>query len=166
MSLPDSLVPGLPVFGPKLMGLDVSRLRIGIAFNDPLWLAAQPRTVLSRSSRRRDFTKLCEYLQLESVEIVICGLPVWKGLANQPQALYIQEWARRFVQFQKKQLPGQARRVIFWDEQYTSAAARAEMSEKGIPPDQEDAWAAALLLEDYMKSQSISAALPWGSINP
>ena len=148
------------------MGLDVSRLRIGIAFNDPLWAAATPRAVLTRTSRRADFIRLGKLLQSESVDIVICGLPVWDNRVDHPQAVYIQEWARRFVQFQKQQTPGQACRVIFWDEQFTSAAARALMAEKGVPRDQEDAWAAALLLDDYMRAQISPGPLPWGSIDP
>lgn len=148
------------------MGLDVSRLRIGIAFNDPLWAAAVPHEVLIRASRRLDFTRLCKLLGSESVEVVICGLPIWEGKADQPQAKYIQEWARRFVQFQKHQLLVKPCRVIFWDEQYTSAAARNSLAENGGPADQEDSWAAALLLEDYMRTQSIDPSLPWGFINP
>lgn len=148
------------------MGLDVSRLRIGIAFNDRLWAAATPRAVLIRTRRREDFTRLCQLLRSEAVDTVICGLPVWNNRADHPQALYIQEWARRFVQFQHRQMPGQARRVVFWDEQFTSAAARARLSEKGGSRDQEDAWAAAQLLEDYMRVQTVPGSLPWGSINP
>ncbi len=155
------------VLKPKLMGLDVSRRRIGIAFNDPWWTAATPRTVLIRTSRRRDFTRLGAFLQAEAVDTVVCGLPVWQNRADHPPAVYIQEWARRFVQFQQQHALGQARRVIFWDEQFTSAAARAQLAAHGAPRVQEDAWAAALLLEDYMRAQSISAgSLPWGSINP
>ena len=166
MFLPDSENTPEATLRPKLMGLDISRLRIGIAFNDPLWAAAVPRETLNRTSRKRDFSRLCELLESESVEVVICGLPIWEGKAHQPQAIYIQEWARRFVQFQKHELQDNARRVIFWDEQFTSAAARAHMAEKGLPVDQEDAWAAALLLEDYMRTQASSGFLPWGSINP
>ncbi len=97
---------------------------------------------------------------------VICGLPVWENRVDHPQARYIQEWARRFLQFQKWQAPAQACRVIFWDEQFTSAAARARMASHDTPRNQEDAWAAALLLEDYMRAQSSSTSLPWGSLNP
>lgn len=151
---------------PKLMGLDVSRKRIGIAFNDPLWTGAEPREVLQRASRRADFDRLCQLIRREEVETVVCGLPVWEGKAEQPQARYIQEWARRFLQYQRSQAAGAARRIVFWDEQYTTAAAGAAVAAAQADKELVDAWAAALLLEDYMRSQSDAGSLLWGFLDP
>lgn len=137
---------------PRLMGLDVSRKRIGIALSDSLWLAASPRDVLHRTSRRADYAFLCRLIQDEAVEEIVCGLPVWEQTENR-QARYIREWALRFVQAQRVLLP-LARRVIFWDEQYTSAAARWQQQEMGAARGPEDALAAAILLEDYMRAQA------------
>lgn len=149
---------------PRLMGLDVSRRRIGIAVSDSLWLAAQPRTVLQRTSRRADFDRLCRFVRQESIERIVCGLPVWQGRADHRQAQYVREWALRFVQAQRILLP-QPRPVIFWDEQYTSAAARyAQRTQAGLEG-LEDAVAAALVLEAYMRGQDDAAGPALGRID-
>lgn len=148
---------------PRLMGLDVSRRRLGIAVSDSLWLAAQPRAVLQRTSRRADFDRLCRFVRKEGIERIVCGLPVWQGRADHRQAQYVREWALRFVQAQRILLP-QARPVIFWDEQYTSAAARyAQRTQAGLEG-LEDAVAAALVLEAYMRGQDDAAGPALGRI--
>lgn len=149
----------------RLMGLDVSRRRIGIAVSDSLWLAAQPRAVLQRTSRRADFARLCRFIGAESIERIVCGLPVWEGRTDHRQAQYVREWALRFVQAQRVLLP-HARPVLFWDEQYTSAAARyAQQTQAGLEG-LEDAVAAALVLEAYMRGPDDADSPALGRIDP
>ncbi len=138
---------------PRLMALDVGRIRIGIALNDSLWLAATPLEVHQRTSRREDFAHLCRLIEQHDVTAVICGLPLEGTGTETTHARYIREWALRFVQAQRVLLT-QARDVIFWDEQFTSVAARLQlMASDGARPPYTDAVAAAIILEEYMRAQ-------------
>lgn len=150
---------------PKLMAVDVGLRKIGIALNDPLWLAASPREVLHRTSRRSDFAHLCRIVREQSVERIVCGIPVWEGATDSDHARYIREWALRFVQAQRALLP-KARGIVFWDEQYTSVDARLRLKEAGLPRSPEDAMAAAILLEAYMRARERGEPEHWGSIQP
>ena len=148
---------------PRLMAVDVGRTRIGIALNDSLWLAATPLEVRHRTSRRADFAHLCRIIRQHDVQAVICGLPLEDAQTETAHAGYIREWALRFVQAQRILLP-KARDVIFWDEQFTSAAARLQLAETGAKSQPEDAVAAAIILEAYMRAQECHGSRALGCI--
>ena len=59
----------------------------------------------------------------------------------------------------------QARPVIFWDERWTTAAAKIAQREAGCRGP-EDAVAAALILEAYMRARERSDPRGWGRIDP
>ena len=149
---------------PRLMAVDVGLTKIGIALNDSLWLGATPLEVMIRTSRKADFHRLCGLLDRHEVAAVICGLPVVDaGDGETDRTAYIREWARRWVQAQRHWLE-RVRPVIFWDERWTTAAARITQREAGLRGP-EDAVAAALILEDYMRAQERSDARGWGRID-
>ncbi len=147
----------------RLMALDIGRTRIGIALNDSLWLAATPLEVRHRTSRREDFAHLCRIIQKHDIGAVICGLPLEDAETETPHARYIREWALRFVQAQRVLLPW-ARDIIFWDEQFTSAEARLQKIELSLKFHYEDAMAAALILDGYMRAQERNEPSTLGGI--
>ena len=154
-----------PELKPRLMAVDVGLTKIGIALNDSLWLGATPLEVMTRTSRKADFAHLCRLLGRHEVASVICGLPVSDhGNGETDRTAYIREWARRWMQAQRHWLE-QARPVIFWDERWTTAAARIAQGEAGHSGP-EDAVAAALILEDYMRARERSNPRGWGRIDP
>ncbi len=149
---------------PRLMAVDVGLTRIGIALNDSLWLAATPLEVRYRTSRRADFAHLCQLIERHAVQAVICGLPQANATTETAHARYIREWALRFVQAQRVLLP-RARDVIFWDEQFTSVVARLQLAETAAPSRLEDAVAAAIILEEYMRAHEHHATRELGRIH-
>jgi putative Holliday junction resolvase len=145
----------------KLLALDVGLERIGIATCDPLRLAARPLTVLQRTSRRADFEQLADLVQQEESVAVICGLPLNIDGSDGPQAERMRKWAMRLAQALRTLL-GRPIPVLFWDEQLSTFEAKEQLASESGQDD--DAMAAALILQRYLTAQQSSNPADFGRI--
>ena len=130
----------------RILSIDYGRKRTGIAVTDPLQIIANGLTTVA-SSQLIDF--LTQYMQRESVERVVVGLP--RQMNNQPSESmrYITPFVNRF----KKLFPNVP------IERFTSALAHRAMIDGGLSKmarrDKElvDEISATIILRDYLESK-------------
>jgi len=147
----------------KLLALDLGLVRIGVAVCDPLGLAARPHSVFYRSSRRADFEQLARLVQSEAVDAVICGLPLSASGGENDHTKSIRKWAMRLAQALRV-LIGRPIPVIFWDERLTTFAAQELLAEQGVRGGEDDAVAAAVILQSYLDAQRQDELIDYGRI--
>jgi putative Holliday junction resolvase len=151
----------------KLLALDVGLARIGVATCDPLGLVARPVTVIQRTSRRADFEQIARLVRMEAASGVICGLPLNMDGSEGPQARTVRKWAERLA-FALRTLLGHPVPIRFWDERLSTFAAQMLLAEATSGPSgmkaQEDAAAAAVILQSYLDAQRQGEDLGLGGI--
>jgi putative Holliday junction resolvase len=147
----------------KLLALDVGMARIGIAVCDGLQLTVRPLSVLYRRSRNEDFIVLARTVTEQEASAIICGLPLNMDGSEGPQALTIRKWALRLAQALRALL-GRPVPVIFWDERLTTFAAQELMAGQRRPKE-DDAVAAAVILQSYLDAQRDGEVLDYGRID-
>jgi len=133
----------------KFLALDPGLAKIGVATCDPLGLVARPVTVIHRTSRRADFTKLAELVVEYEAEAVLCGLPLHMDGSETATTPTVRKWASRLA-YALRAILGKPWPIIFWDERMTSIAARQLLAEYGEREIGEDAAAAAIILQSYL----------------
>jgi putative holliday junction resolvase len=156
-------VPGTaPVLKGKVLALDVGLARIGVAVCDPLQLAARPLTVIRRGNRRDDFARLAQLVDGEQVEGVVCGLPLNMDDSEGDQAKTTRKWAMRLAQALRALLARPVP-IVFWDERLSTFAAQEILGTRR-PSTEEDAVAAAVILQSYLDAQKRNQAAELGFI--
>ncbi|MGI6367723.1 MAG: Holliday junction resolvase RuvX [Anaerolineae bacterium] len=129
------------------MALDVGDERIGVALSDALGIMARPYGVIPRVAGSASYRQLQEIVLREQVTGIVVGLPLLPSGEEGKQALSTRAYLRGLAQH--IQLP-----VDLVDERYTTAEARDLMeqdhSRRGRDALGVDAWAAAVILQDYL----------------
>jgi len=86
--------PGLPT---RAMGLDIGKVRIGVAVSDPLGLTAQPLETIKVSSRAETLARLRILKEEFEVRILVAGIPLDRegkeGSAARTVRKLAEEWA-------------------------------------------------------------------------
>ena len=136
----------------KIMALDVSDTRIGVATCDPLGLTVRPLRTLHRRSRRNDFDALARIYAEEEAVLVVCGLPLNMDGSEGPQARKVRNWAARFARALKV-IRGEEVPLHLWDERLSSFAADEWIAEFGPHAAGQDAVAAAVILRSYLDAR-------------
>ena len=134
----------------RILSIDYGRKRTGIAVTDPLQIIANGLTTVA-SSQLIDF--LTQYMQRESVERVVVGLP--RQMNNQPSESmrYITPFVNRF----RKLFPNVP--IEFFDERFTSVLAHRAMIDGGLSKmarrnkELVDEISATIILRDYLESK-------------
>ncbi|MDQ3250488.1 MAG: Holliday junction resolvase RuvX [Chloroflexota bacterium] len=147
----------------KLLALDVGLVRIGVATCDPLGLAARPLTVIRRASRRADFDLLAQLVRQQEAVAVVCGLPVTIAGGETDHTASIRKWALRLAQALRTLL-GRPIPIIFWDERLSTFAAQEILSAQGNAGAEDDAVAAAVILQSYLDAGRSSKQQDYGRI--
>lgn len=60
----------------KILGLDIGEKRIGVAVSDELYMTAQGKTVILRSTLEKDIDKILNIIEAEGIKKIIVGLPI------------------------------------------------------------------------------------------
>ena len=134
----------------RLLAIDYGRKRTGIAVSDTLQIIANGLTTV-RSHLLLDFLK--DYVQKESVERIIIGLPRQMNYEESESMQYI----KPFVKILEKEFPTIP--VEFFDERFTSSMALQTMIDGGVKKKQRqnkslvDEISATIILQGYMESQ-------------
>ena len=134
----------------RLLAIDYGRKRTGIAVSDSLQIIANGLTTV-RSHLLLDFLK--DYVQKESVERIIIGLPRQMNYEESESMQYI----KPFVKKLEKELPHIP--VEYFDERFTSSMALQTMIDGGVKKKQRqnkelvDEISATIILQGYMESQ-------------
>jgi putative Holliday junction resolvase len=148
----------------KYLALDVGLKRIGVAVCDPLGLVARPLTTIHRRSRNQDFAQLAQLVQGEGVQAVICGLPLDLDGSENTWTNSVRKWAMRLAHALRALL-GEAVPIIFWDECLSTFAANEILGGKHEHSEsEEDAAAAAVILQSYLDTQKEASPPDFGRI--
>jgi len=134
-----------------VLGLDFGERRIGVAIAETTGVAPRPVSVIARESRDRDLSRVRQIAESCGAELVVIGLPLnMDGTSGQAVRR-----ARRFANQVQHQL---GLRVELWDERLTTWEADQQMLEAGLSEarrrELRDAVAAAVILQDYLRSQT------------
>ncbi|MEO1259305.1 MAG: Holliday junction resolvase RuvX [Bacteroidota bacterium] len=133
----------------RIMGIDYGTKRTGIAVTDPLQIIASGLTTIHTKDV---FDFLADYLKEEEVEKIVVGMPTHAD----GNPVKITPLVIGFVRKIKKQYPHIE--VDTQDERYSSVRAEEIISKSGYKKKKRhekalvDKIAAALILEDYLKS--------------
>lgn len=134
----------------RVLGVDVGKVRVGLALSDPTGTLASPLETLRRAKNRSDLDRLAALVVEHEVTEVVVGEPVHlsgaSGAAAQDAADYAQELADRIPD-----VP-----VILIDERLSTVTAASHLREGGIDSRKQrpviDQAAAVVILQQFLDS--------------
>ncbi len=124
----------------RYLALDVGERRIGLAVGDVGGGIARPLRTLVRRALAADVAAIGEVARKEEVTALLIGLPLTLRGDEGPQAARVRRFADPLARLG---LP-----IDFHDERFTTAEAESQGATD------RDAGAAAILLEDFLRSRS------------
>ncbi len=133
----------------RSLGIDYGTARVGLAISDELGITVRPYRVLQYS--RQVVGEIAAIVESEEIGQVVVGVP--HGLRGEET-----ESTRRAKNFAEKLRNVLSCNVIEWDEALSSRKAVERMVEAGVRKSKRrekgmtDAWAAAIILQEYMGS--------------
>lgn len=132
------------------MGLDVGKVRVGVALSDPLGCTAQPLLTLWRKSRGEDMRSLLRIIRKHAVVRIVVGRPLRLSGEEQP-------WGEKVKEFGDYLGVRSGLPVEYWDERLSSVAAHEILDEAGRPKLGRkyviDQVAAVVILRGWMEAQ-------------
>lgn len=132
------------------MGLDVGKVRVGVALSDPLGHTAQPLLTLWRKGRGEDLRSLMRLVRKHEVTEIVVGNPL--HLSGDVSA-----WARKVQEFAAELRERSGLPVHLWDERLSSVAAHEILDEAGYGKRDRkeiiDQVAAVVILRGWMEAR-------------
>jgi putative Holliday junction resolvase len=139
----------------KACGLDLGKVRVGVAVSDELGLMAHPRGVISGKNQPELIRALCKLVEDESIERFVIGLPLDMKGGEGDSARRAREMAQRIAN-------ATGCEVELWDERLTTVEARRNLATSEVhgkkAKDHIDEASAVVLLQAWIESQKISRA--------
>lgn len=135
----------------RVMGIDLGEKRVGVALSDEGQSLATPHAIIERASLEDLIEQLERIARDEHVESLVIGYPRSLSGAVGPQALLVEEEARRIQEALR--LP-----MTLWDERMTTVRSEQMLSERGGKyrsarrRPHVDAMVAAIILQEYLDS--------------
>jgi len=138
----------------RALGIDVGRVRVGVAVADELGLLAHPRAHVDGRDPRRAVEALQRLAALEQIGTFVVGLPRTLSGEEGPSA----RRARRFAEALRARtgLP-----VELYDEWLSTHEARARLRDQGVRDrearERVDSAAAAVVLQSWLDARRSKA---------
>ena len=137
------------------MGLDVGKVRIGVALSDPLGYTAQPLLTLWRKDRGDDLRSLLRLIRKHEVREVVVGNPLHMSGD-------ISRWAAKVHEFSEELRLRSELPTHLWDERLSSVAAHEILDDAGYAQRDRkkiiDQVAAVVILRGWMEAHAEAAA--------
>lgn len=134
----------------RAAGIDLGRVRVGLAVTDDLGLYAHPRPHLSGRDLGRLLGTLAALAERDGIVVFVVGLP--RSLDGTEGAA-----AKRARDFARRLEARTSRRVELWDEWLTTREAMSRLRDQGLDAraarDRVDSAAAAILLQSWLDGQ-------------
>ena len=134
----------------RAAGIDLGKVRVGLAVTDELGLLAHPRAYLDGSDPGRLVEALVALARAEEIEVFVVGLPRSLGGQEGPAAVSARRFAKRLAEESKV-------RVELVDEWLTTREARARLRDQGLSDQQArsriDSAAAAVMLQSWLDAR-------------
>lgn len=141
----------------RWLGLDLGKVRIGVALSDPLGFTAQPLTVLRSAGTQKDIIAIGELVNQYEVTQVIVGLPFNMDGTESSTTQKVREFTQKLAG--RLTVP-----VLYVDERLTSKQAERAMIEGDTRREDRrekiDKVAAALLLQSALQGAPLIALEP------
>src|SRR3954471_5835460 len=128
----------------RVLALDYGSARCGCAISDPTGTLATPIEPVLRPGTRKGLVRIGDLVRARDVERVVVGLPLSLDGGDSAQTAETRAFAARLAE--RLTVP-----VALFDERFTTSLAQQRRGEAA-----EDSRAAAVLLEDWLRSQSSS----------
>lgn len=145
----------LSTSGVRALGVDVGKVRVGVAVTDELGLLAHPRAHLDGRDPRRALEALAALAEAEKIELFVVGLP--RSLRGEEGPA-----ARRARKFGRALGTRTGLRVEFYDEWLSTREARSRLRDQGIDDraarERIDSAAAAVVLQSWLDGQRVVSA--------
>ena len=136
---------------PRIMALDVGKVRIGIALTDPLGYTAQPLLTLHRKHRNEDLRAILRLTRKHEIAQILIGNPLHLSGDPSPWTLQVHEFAAALQS--RTPLP-----ITLVDERLTTRAAHEILTEAGHDPRNRkhliDQVAAVVILNSWLQTQT------------
>jgi putative Holliday junction resolvase len=126
----------------RVVALDYGAARCGVAVSDPTGTVATPLDAIERPATRRGLNRILAVVREHGAVMVVVGLPLSLSGGDSAQTAETRDFAARLAE--RLSVP-----VTLYDERFTTALAQRRRGETA-----EDSRAAAVLLEDWLRSQS------------
>ncbi|MCS7315322.1 MAG: Holliday junction resolvase RuvX [Bryobacterales bacterium] len=153
-------MPAKGDLGKRVLALDLSGRRIGLAVSDPLGIVAQGLPTLTRVHRAADLATLARLAAEYQVGRIVVGLPLLPSGEEGPEAAAVRRFARELARHTG--LP-----VDLYDERYTTRQAERVLRAGGVKAcDRKglvDRLAAVLILQSYLDARRRGARSSWKS---
>jgi putative Holliday junction resolvase len=135
------------------MAIDYGKKRVGIAITDPLGIISQPFLTIEMKSPKELIKRLKFIVQENDVGLILVGNP----LSHNGNSTNMSQEVLAFVKRLRKAVTVE---VKLWDERFTSRYAENILKDVGLKKKnmQIDQIAASLILDEYIKSQSLNQA--------
>lgn len=133
----------------RVLGLDIGKVRIGVALSDPLGTFAQGIAVLDAG---RDWiSALKDIVEANSVCVIVVGMPVRTDGSRGPEA----EWVDSIIEKIRREFEGVE--VLTWDERFTTTAAVKSLIEGDVSRRRRkmivDKVAASIMLQGFLENR-------------
>lgn len=136
----------------RILAIDYGKKRTGLAVTDPLKIIPNGLTTVNTKDV---ISFLINYVQKESVELIVIGLPIqMNGLPSENQ-----QRVRQFAVQLSKTIPSIP--IVFYDERFTSKIAHQTMLDAGLTRKARrdkalvDEISATIILQSYLDSLQI-----------
>ena len=132
----------------RVMGIDYGSKKTGIAVTDPMRIIS---TGLSTVATQEVLEFIDEYVSREAVDVFVVGMP----LTEDGKPAQIAHLVVGFIRKLQSKYP--EKKVVEWDERYSSKEAKQYIIKSGIGKKKRrdktlvDKIAAAIILQDYMQ---------------
>ena len=134
----------------RAAGIDVGKVRVGVAVADELGLLAHPRAHLDGRDPRRAMDALAALADAEQIDLFVVGLPRSLSGDEGPAARRARRFARALGQ-------RTGRRIELYDEWLSTREARSRLREQGVDDraarERIDSAAAAVVLQSWLDGQ-------------
>ena len=141
----------------RRLGVDVGKVRVGVAISDPDGILATPLVTVSRDMGAaadavpRDIAELVRLVGEHEVVQIVVGLPVRLNGAEGPAAIDIREYAGRLAAA-VGEVP-----VVLTDERMSTVVATRRLAERGVRGKRQravvDQAAAVEILQSWLDAQ-------------
>lgn len=133
----------------RIMGLDIGKVRIGVAISDPLGTFAQGIAVLDANSKWIETVR--DLAAEKGVGTIVVGMPVRTNGSRGPEA----EWVDSVMERLSSALVGIE--IVSWDERFTTTVAlqaliEGDVSRKGRKH-LVDKIAASIMLQGFLDNR-------------
>ncbi len=134
----------------KIMALDLGTKRIGVADCDQSQTLTTPRIIISRSSNKKDFEDLLNYIKQNHITAIIIGFPTHMDGTEIKMTKFVKTFAENFLLYLNEHhlnLP-----IIFHDERLSSFEAEEIAKDIKTRKKQKhhDDIAASIILESFL----------------